>query len=358
MRKYRFYAQLLFFVLMISFAILTISSVVKFLLDNMWIFVVLISLAILILLVVIFVKIIKNIQSRYIKISTEQNPAIRALKDLNLQYKFEHIPDMDLSKNYDNENFYNEIDPIDYLTYRLVDIQKRVCDGINAANKNSFIYPAYSQEVEVLKSQLDNHIHKNILFKNAFKKIQMRVFENYIQAPIIEFKIAVTIYLTKINGVYRCSKKKIFNKEEIEDIIKRLRNKQNDFYLDDMIWQSICRVERGKVTNRLRFSIYARDGRRCQKCGSTRNLEIDHIFPISKGGKSTPDNLQTLCRRCNTLKSNSVTADTISHYVQTHSNAKNICPQCKRGLLVLRNGKRGKFYGCNNYPNCKFTKDL
>lgn len=31
-----------------------------------------------------------------------------------------------------------------------------------------------------------------------------------------------------------------------------------------------------------------------------------------------------------------------------------ICPRCG-GTLVLRNGKYGRFYGCNNYPQCKFT---
>jgi restriction system protein len=31
------------------------------------------------------------------------------------------------------------------------------------------------------------------------------------------------------------------------------------------------------------------------------------------------------------------------------------CPQCS-GKLVERNGKYGKFWGCSNYPKCKFTK--
>lgn len=33
----------------------------------------------------------------------------------------------------------------------------------------------------------------------------------------------------------------------------------------------------------------------------------------------------------------------------------NICPRCG-GKMVLRNGKNGNFYGCSNYPKCKFTK--
>ncbi len=34
-----------------------------------------------------------------------------------------------------------------------------------------------------------------------------------------------------------------------------------------------------------------------------------------------------------------------------------ICPRCG-GDLVERSGKYGKFYGCSNYPNCKFTQKI
>ena len=34
--------------------------------------------------------------------------------------------------------------------------------------------------------------------------------------------------------------------------------------------------------------------------------------------------------------------------------ASGICPQCG-GTLVRRSGKYGNFYGCSNYPKCKFT---
>lgn len=34
-----------------------------------------------------------------------------------------------------------------------------------------------------------------------------------------------------------------------------------------------------------------------------------------------------------------------------------ICPRCG-GSLVLRNGKHGDFWGCSNYPKCKFIKKV
>ncbi len=35
----------------------------------------------------------------------------------------------------------------------------------------------------------------------------------------------------------------------------------------------------------------------------------------------------------------------------------NICPLCG-AILKERDGKYGKFYGCSNYPNCKYTKKI
>ncbi|MBI2208268.1 DNA topoisomerase I [Candidatus Woesearchaeota archaeon] len=34
------------------------------------------------------------------------------------------------------------------------------------------------------------------------------------------------------------------------------------------------------------------------------------------------------------------------------------CPECKEGNLVLRGSIYGKFYGCSNYPKCKYTEKL
>jgi len=44
-----------------------------------------------------------------------------------------------------------------------------------------------------------------------------------------------------------------------------------------------------------------------------------------------------------------------SHIIERRKNIrKRICPNCK-GELIIRKGKYGKFYGCSNYPRCKFT---
>ena len=48
----------------------------------------------------------------------------------------------------------------------------------------------------------------------------------------------------------------------------------------------------------------------------------------------------------------------MSHIAKLENDLKNnICPRCG-GNLVLRKGSYGCFYGCSNYPKCKFTKKI
>lgn len=64
-----------------------------------------------------------------------------------------------------------------------------------------------------------------------------------------------------------------------------------------------------EVNYRLRYKVMMRDQCRCCICGKSPAthpgtvLEIDHIYPYSKGGETTLENLQTLCKQCNLGKS-------------------------------------------------------
>lgn len=52
----------------------------------------------------------------------------------------------------------------------------------------------------------------------------------------------------------------------------------------------------------LRRRVFERDGHQCLACGSTDDLECDHVVPWSRGGKTIFENLQTLCKTCNAAK--------------------------------------------------------
>lgn len=62
----------------------------------------------------------------------------------------------------------------------------------------------------------------------------------------------------------------------------------------------------------MRFEVFKRDSFKCQYCGRGAPdviLEIDHILPVSEGGKNDLLNLVTSCRDCNRGKSNKLLSD-------------------------------------------------
>jgi len=61
-------------------------------------------------------------------------------------------------------------------------------------------------------------------------------------------------------------------------------------------------IHKRHVTKEIKNSIISRDNNTCLKCGSTKNLNVDHITPLSRGGDNGYDNLQTLCSSCNSKK--------------------------------------------------------
>lgn len=56
-----------------------------------------------------------------------------------------------------------------------------------------------------------------------------------------------------------------------------------------------------------RSNVYARDGYICQYCGrrlDEHELNLDHVVPCERGGKTNWENIVTSCIRCNSHKAN------------------------------------------------------
>lgn len=90
--------------------------------------------------------------------------------------------------------------------------------------------------------------------------------------------------------------------ETIVELIKALEGK--------LTASAFTKEQRALMTKKLREVIKTRDNFTCCNCGNSTHsepnllLEIDHIVPVSKGGCTVEENLQTLCWKCNRLKSN------------------------------------------------------
>lgn len=67
---------------------------------------------------------------------------------------------------------------------------------------------------------------------------------------------------------------------------------------------SFCRNQANKVIAMpdVRKAVFERAGHKCEQCGSTDFLSIDHIVPVKRGGPNFMSNLQCLCLSCNCSK--------------------------------------------------------
>jgi 5-methylcytosine-specific restriction endonuclease McrA len=64
--------------------------------------------------------------------------------------------------------------------------------------------------------------------------------------------------------------------------------------------------QRVSIPSDVKKAVWKRDGGKCANCGSEVELEFDHIIPVVKGGSSTIQNIQVLCRKCNRKKHASI----------------------------------------------------
>ena len=75
--------------------------------------------------------------------------------------------------------------------------------------------------------------------------------------------------------------------------------------------EAVIRAERNKARSLRKTRWWQRktSSGTCWYCGERvgfKNLTMDHIIPLSRGGRSTKDNLVPCCKSCNTRKKNAL----------------------------------------------------
>lgn len=117
---------------------------------------------------------------------------------------------------------------------------------------------------------------------------------------IVEYKFSYT----SNGGMVQRSFTIPMKEETIIELIKALENK--------LTISAFIKEQRTLMTKKIREFIKTRDNFTCCNCNNSIEiepnllLEIDHIIPVSKGGETIEENLQTLCWKCNRAKSNKI----------------------------------------------------
>lgn len=87
--------------------------------------------------------------------------------------------------------------------------------------------------------------------------------------------------------------------------------KNKNYFSIDAIDESIIKKERAKARalRKTRWWQQKTASGTCYYCGEKvgfGNLTMDHIIPLSRGGRSTKDNLVPCCKECNNRKKGSL----------------------------------------------------
>ena len=134
------------------------------------------------------------------------------------------------------------------------------------------------------------------IYKRVEKKLSQKRF---LPAPIIDITILCRKEYTTSAGRTHVWTDSTYNYKQLlcfREEARKIKEQRT-------IRSGQIEYERSLMTPSMRYNILQRDNFKCQICGSTAQdgvkLHIDHIKPISKGGRTTPDNLRVLCDRCN-----------------------------------------------------------
>lgn len=165
-------------------------------------------------------------------------------------------------------------------------------------NYNKRLYPAYEKQInEILSSNYNyEQLTRNSWINTyLFRQLELKEFEKDKLKPPLELIVEISVSYTSPQGRNHYRKHCTINSNNIayycNECIKAIEYKQSAQY------------QRSLMTDKLRYQVLNRDGHRCVICGASARdgvkLHVDHILPVSKGGKTELSNLRTLCERCN-----------------------------------------------------------
>lgn len=228
------------------------------------------------------------------KIMTE-SPRIQKLIELNKKYTFHYIPSsVSFNKECSSKAEFERLSMDDVLML----IIKQNSEDFRRYNKlledNKRQYAKYYQEYSVIENEALNSNESE-----TYKKMELLILESKKQTIASNYEIEITKRYRSPKGKNTYIDKEVYLSEIIHDLIQ----KASQIDLERERRRARSEHERALMTSSMRYDILKRDCFRCVICGASAEdgvkLQVDHIIPVSKGGKTTPSNLRTLCNRCN-----------------------------------------------------------
>ena len=225
-----------------------------------------------------------------------------ALLALNKQFCF----DNELRDKYEYKKRVKSKAQLDYFNYTkffMTIVEDRMPffnDLVTRVENNRQLYTIYKLRLNSLPSEINRNTFycKGISF-SRYQKIERKLITKSTLNPVVSPLFVCCVAYTSPKGRNSYSAKQMFSCDELMQCINDVRKKAE--------FKETKEYQRRVMTNSLRYDIMKRDHFKCVICGRGADdgvkLHVDHIFPVSKGGKTVASNLRTLCSDCNSGKS-------------------------------------------------------
>lgn len=244
---------------------------------------------------------IRIIKKYIVKIVMRTSPRYKDILAINGKYNFHQIKN--LHKLIKNHNSKAQFDRFDYSIFLEDEIEKRMhfYDLIlDQAEENAFWLRQYHEELESASSFVDkNTIKGKGLPYFIYRKVEQEIVSDIILHPTCKPKVLCKSSYTSPKGRNSYRDSRTFSYSELID--------EYNIVCDKIEKRQSKEFQRKLMTASLRYNILKRDAFKCVLCGRSKldgvKLHVDHILPVSKGGKTVPSNLRTLCADCNLGKS-------------------------------------------------------
>lgn len=247
----------------------------------------------------------KKFDEKYSQLVIKNSERLKNLLLLNEQTKFNKINKLKYSYH-QRCNSKRQLDKLDLRKFFIGMIENEfnvfseIYNQCDLTLQNQKFYLQYIEECNKIKSQITKDKCK--VLKTNIKKFTNRENKLFVKKqlnPTREIHFEVEATYTSPAGRSFYDKNIHYNALEFMDIYKETKKLMEQ----KQTRQYQIKLERMKVNDSLRYDVLKRDGFKCQICGSSVNdgvkLHVDHIFPVSRGGQTTMNNLRTLCSRCN-----------------------------------------------------------
>lgn len=233
----------------------------------------------------------------------ETSGLLPAILGLNKDFQFSSLqPVFSSSRCLDSKVQYEGFDPRGYALELVGDNLEWFSIWHSVAQDNALLWHSYSCQCAWLPTTPYEDA--------ALRKTEIKLAKEYmLEPPVQHISMRITWKYESPQGRNSYIDQVSYDSDQIGQLIHdaglMLREKASRQYQ--------IKKERAAMTNSLRYDIMRRDGFRCQICGSTASdgvkLHVDHIVPVSRGGKTEPSNLRTLCDRCNFGKRDKIEDD-------------------------------------------------